>query len=80
MMHGFILTTFPAPEEEGKSVKLAKLKGRLQSIDGQGAVVPAVQLTHLLSYASITIHQNLCRKIDHAPYFIEDAGIATHTV
>ena len=57
----YILTTFSTSKEEGECVQLAKLESCLQSIDGKGALVPAVQMTHLLSYASIAIHKNLTR-------------------
>ena len=49
-------TIFSTPEEESQSVQLAKLKCSLQSVDWKRAVVPAIQLTHLLSYASIAVH------------------------
>jgi hypothetical protein len=63
-----LLTSFSTPEEESQSVELAKLKGSLQRIDGEGAVVPAVQLTHLLSYASIAVHQYLGKQYNNTRF------------
>ena len=52
-------TTLLAPEKEREGVQLPQFQSSLQGINGQKALVPAVQVTHLLCYSGIAIHEHL---------------------
>ncbi len=58
-IHVYIYTSVLRPEEESNCVQLSELQSRLQSIDGEAALVPSVQVTYLLCHTGIAIHQDL---------------------